>query len=65
MKAYENGDGSAAIEAFKKSSSAKSYYMIGLIYEKGCGSVGKNDMLSRQNYKKAASLGSAEAKAKL
>lgn len=65
MKAYEKGDGSAAIEAFKKSSSASSYYMIGLIYEKGCGNIGKNDMLSRQNYKKAASLGSIEAKAKL
>lgn len=65
MKAYESGDGLKALENFKASGSAKSYYMIGVIYESGCGSVGKNAMMARQNFKKAAKMGSSEAKAKL
>lgn len=65
MKAYEAGNGLDAINAFKASGSAKSYYMLGVIYEKGCGNVGKNAMMARKNFKKAAQLGSEEAKAKL
>ena len=65
MKAYENGDGLKALENFKASGSAKSYYMIGVIYESGCGSVGKNAMMARKNFKTAAKMGSSEAKAKL
>ncbi len=65
MKAYEAGNGLDAISAFKKSGSAKAYYMLGLIYENGCGNVGKNAMMARKNFKKAAQLGSEEAKAKL
>ena len=65
MKAYEAGNGLDAITAFKKSGSAKSYYMLGLIYENGCGNVGENAMMARKNFKKAAQLGSEEAKAKL
>lgn len=65
MKAYETGNGLDAINAFKKSGSAKSYYMLGLIYENGCGNVGKNAMMARKNFKKAAQMGSEEAKAKL
>lgn len=65
MKAYEAGNGLDAISAFKKSGSAKSYYMLGLIYENGCGNVGKNAMMARKNFKTAAQMGSEEAKAKL
>lgn len=65
MKAYEAGNGLDAISAFQKSGSAKAYYMIGVIYENGCGTVGKNAMLARKNFKKAAQMGSSEAKAKL
>lgn len=65
MKAYEAANGLEAINAFKKSGTAKAYYMIGIIYENGCGNVGKNAMLARKNFKKAAQMGSAEAKAKL
>ena len=50
---------------FKASGSADAYYMLGVIYEQGCGSVGKNAMMARQNFKKAADLGNAKAKAKL
>ena len=65
MKAYEAGNGLNAVNAFKKSGSAKAYYMLGLIYENGCGNVGKNAMMARKNFKKAAQMGSEEAKAKL
>lgn len=65
MKAYDAKNGLEAISCFKKSGSAKAYYMLGVIYESGCGNVGKNAMLARKNFKKAAELGSAEAKAKL
>ena len=44
---------------------ADAYYMLGVIYEQGCGSVGKNAMMARKNFKKAAELGNAQAKAKL
>ena len=65
MAAYEKGEGLEAIGHFKASGSADAYYMLGVIYEQGCGSVGKNAMMARQNFKKAADLGSAKAKAKL
>lgn len=65
MKAYEAGNGIEAVKKFKASGSADSYYMLGVIYESGCGTVGKNAMMARQNFKKAADMGHAEAKAKL
>ena len=65
MKAYEAQNGVEAIKKFKASGSAKSQYMIGLIYENGCGSIAKNAMKARQAFKEAAKLGSEEAKAKL
>ena len=65
MKAYEAGNGLEAINKFKASGSADSYYMLGIIYESGCGTVGKNAMMARQNFKKAANMGHAEAKEKL
>ena len=65
MEAYKAGNGLEALNKFKASGSADSYYMIGVIYESGCGTVGKNAMMARQNFKKAAGMGSAKAKAKL
>lgn len=65
MKAYETGNGLEAVKKFKASGSADSYYMLGVIYESGCGSVGKNAMMARQNFKKAADMGHAEAKERL
>lgn len=65
MEAYNAGKGMDAVKAFNNSGSADAYYMLGLIYEQGCGTVGKNAMLARKNFKKAAELGSAKAKAKL
>lgn len=41
MTAFDNGKGLDAVRLFKKSGSAKSYYMLGLIYENGCGYGGK------------------------
>lgn len=65
MKAYNSGDGLEAISCFNRSGSAKAHYMLGVIYENGCGNVGKNAMMARKNYKKAAKMGSAEAQSKL
>ena len=65
MKAYEANNGVEAIKKFKASGSAKSKYMIGVIYENGCGTITKNAMKARQAFKEAAKLGSEEAKAKL
>ena len=65
MKAYEANNGVEAVKKFKASGSAKSQYMIGIIYENGCGSIAKNAMKARQAFKEAAKLGSEEAKAKL
>lgn len=65
IKAYEAGNGVEAVKKFKASGSAESYYMLGVIYESGCGGVGKNAMMARQNFKKAANMGHAEAKSKL
>ncbi len=65
MKAYEANNGVEAVKKFKDSGSAKSQYMIGIIYENGCGSIAKNAMKARQAFKEAAKLGSEEAKAKL
>lgn len=65
MKAYEAKDGLKAIKHFKSSGSAESLYMLGIIYEKGCGRVPKNPLMARQNFKKAAEMGHEDAKAKL
>lgn len=65
MAAYNKGDGLEAISKFKASGSAEANYMLGVIYEKGCGNVGANAMMARSFYKKAANQGHAEAKAKL
>lgn len=65
MVAYEAKNGAEALECFSKSGSAKSYYMIGVIYENGCGGVGQNKILAMQNFKKAASLGYEKANIKL
>lgn len=65
MAAYNKGEALEAIAAFKKSGSAQSNYMLGVIYESGLGNVGSNAMLARKFFKKAAAQGSAEAKAKL
>ena len=65
MAAYNKGEGLEAISKFKASGSAEANYMLGVIYEKGCGNVGANAMMARSFYKKAANQGHAEAKAKL
>lgn len=65
MAAYDKGEGKEAVKYFNASGSADAYYMLGVIYEQGCGSVGKNAMMARKNFKKAAELGNAQAKAKL
>ena len=65
MEAFNAGKGLDAVKAFNNSGSADAYYMLGLIYEQGCGTVGKNAMLARKHFKKAAEMGSAKAKAKL
>lgn len=65
MKAYEEGNGLEAVKKFKASGSAEAYYMLGVIYESGCGGIGKNAMQARQNFKKAANMGHAAAKSKL
>lgn len=65
MKAYEEGNGLEAVKKFKASGSADSYYMLGVIYESGCGGIAKNAMMARQNFKKAANMGHAKTKAKL
>jgi hypothetical protein len=65
MAAYNEGNGLEAIKAFNRSVYPDSYYMLGMIYEQGCGTVGKNLMLARKNFKKAAELGCEAAKAKL
>ena len=65
MAAYKAGDGLGAISKFNASGSAQANYMLGMIYEKGCGNVAANAMMARKYYKEAAKLGSEEAKAKL
>ena len=65
MAAYNDGDGLEAIKKFNASGSAQANYMLGTIYEKGCGNVTANAMMARKYYKKAALQGSEEAKAKL
>ncbi len=65
MTAYNSGKGLDAVKAFTNSGTAEAYYMLGVIYEKGCGTVGKNAMFARKHFKKAAEMGSAAAKAKL
>lgn len=65
MKEYNAGNGLEAVRHFKESASADSYYMLGIIYEKGCGSVGSNAMMSRKYMKKAAEMGNEDAKLKI
>ena len=65
MQAYHSGDGLEAVSLFKKSGSAQAYYMLGVIYESGCGNVGENPMMARKFFKKSAAMGNADAKAKL
>ena len=65
MAAYKDGDGLEAIKKFNASGSAQANYMLGVIYEQGCGNVAANAMMARKYYKKAAQLGHEEAKAKL
>ena len=65
MKAYNAGDGLEAVRKFQASGSAEANYMLGVVYETGCGSVAPNAMKARSFFKKAAAQGSAEAKAKL
>lgn len=65
MAAYNRGEGLEAIKKFNASGSAQANFMLGTIYEKGCGNVAANAMMARKYYKKAAQQGSEEAKAKL
>lgn len=65
MRAYNSGDGLEAVRNFQSSGSAEANYMLGVIYETGCGGVEANAMKARSFYKKAAALGSAQAKARL
>lgn len=65
MKAYNEGDGLEAVRKFQDSGTPQSLYMLGVIYEKGCGGVESNAMKARSFFKKAAAQGSADAKAKL
>ena len=65
MKAYKSGDALEAIKCFKSSGSAESNYMLGVIYEQGCGNVAANTMMARKYFKAAAKMGSEAAKAKL
>ena len=65
MTAYEAGNGIGAIQAFNRSVYPEAYYMLGIIYEQGCGTIGKNPMLARKNFKKAATMGSVAAQSKL
>lgn len=65
MKAYQSKEGLDAIKYFKSSGSAESNYMLGVIYEQGCGNVAANAMMARKYFKTAAKMGSESAKAKL
>ncbi len=65
MKAFKSKDGLEAIKYFKSSGSAESNYMLGVIYEQGCGNVAANAMMARKYFKTAAKMGSEAAKAKL
>lgn len=65
VKAFDNDNGRDAIKYLTRSGSADAYYMLGVIYENGCGTIAKNPIKARQNYKKAAEMGNTEAKNKL
>ena len=65
MEAYNEDNGLEAVRLFKKSGSAQAYYMLGVIYESGCGNVGANPMMARKFFKKAARMGSEDAQGKL
>ncbi len=65
MAAYKAGKGLEAIDAFSKSQSAESYYMLGIIYKNGCGTVVSNEMMAYKNFKKAVTMGHTAAKSEL
>lgn len=65
MAAYNSGDGLEAVRKFQDSGSPQSLYMLGVIYEKGCGGVEANAMKARSFFKKAATQGHSDAKSKL
>lgn len=65
MQAYKSGDGLEAVQRFQSCGSADANYMLGIIYETGCGNIEANAMKARSFFKKAAAQGSAAAKAKL
>ena len=65
LKAYNKGDGLNAVKAFKKSGSAQSVYMLGMVYKNGCGNIGKNAMMARKYFKQAAEMGFDKANAML
>ena len=65
MAAYNSGDGLEAVRKFQDSGSPQALYMLGVIYEKGCGGVEANAMKARSFFKKAAAQGHSDAKSKL
>ncbi len=65
MAAYNANDGLTAIKAFKASGTKESVYMLGIIYEKGCGSVSENAMMAHKYFKQAAEMGHPEAKSRM
>ena len=65
VEAFKMEEGDEAIDYFTLSGSAESHYMLGLIYENGCGTIAPNPLLARDNYKKAAEMGNTDAQAKL
>ena len=65
MQYFNEGNGLEAVKAFKASGSADALYMLGIIYEQGCGSVAANAMMAKKYFKQAADKGSSEAKAHL
>lgn len=57
MAAYNAGEGLEAIKKFKASNSAKANYMIGVIYENGCGNIPANASMAHKYYKIAEEKG--------
>lgn len=57
MAAYNAGEGLEAIKKFKASNSAKANYMIGVIYENGCGNISANASMAHKYYKIAEEKG--------
>ncbi len=65
MTAYNANDGLTAIKAFKASNTKESVYMLGIIYEKGCGNVSANALMAHKYFKQAAEMGHSEAKSRM